>query len=84
MRPAAGILQLVTERVRQSIEVKQAILADDHLIELVNQTACACIRALEAGGKLIFFGNGGSAADSQNLAAELIGRYLRKRQAYQP
>jgi len=81
MRTAPGILRLVTERVRQSIEVKQAVLADDHLIELVNEAAWACIRALEVGGKLIFFGNGGSAADSQHLAAELTGRYLRKRQA---
>lgn len=35
----------------------------------------ACSRAIEAGGKILFFGNGGSAADAQHLAAELVVRY---------
>jgi D-sedoheptulose 7-phosphate isomerase len=47
----------------------------------LQELAGACIRALEAGGKLIFFGNGGSAADAQHLVAELTGRYLRERKA---
>lgn len=37
--------------------------------------ADACSRSLEAGGKILFFGNGGSAADAQHLAAELVVRY---------
>jgi len=37
--------------------------------------AAACIRSLEKGGKILFFGNGGSAADAQHLAAELVVRY---------
>lgn len=37
--------------------------------------ADACSRTLEAGGKILFFGNGGSAADAQHLAAELVVRY---------
>jgi len=67
--------------VLQSIEVKHSILQDDHLIELLTDAARACIRALDGAGKLIFFGNGGSAADSQHLVSELTGRYLRERQA---
>jgi D-sedoheptulose 7-phosphate isomerase len=44
--------------------------------------AAAAIRdALGAGGKLLVFGNGGSAADSQHMAAELVGRFMRERQA---
>jgi D-sedoheptulose 7-phosphate isomerase len=74
-------LQLVTERLRESIEVKEAILANDELIGIIDEVARACIRALESGGKLILFGNGGSAADAQHLSAELIGRYLRERRA---
>ena len=35
----------------------------------------ACSKAIEAGGKILFFGNGGSAADAQHLAAELVVRY---------
>ena len=68
-------------RLRESIEVKEAILANDELIGIIHEVALACIRALENGGKLILFGNGGSAADAQHLSAELIGRYLRERRA---
>lgn len=35
----------------------------------------ACSRAIDAGGKILFFGNGGSAADAQHLATELVVRY---------
>lgn len=38
-----------------------------------------CIEAFRSGGRLLAFGNGGSAADAQHLAAELAGRYLRER-----
>src|SRR5260370_40666160 len=81
MKPMSGTLPLAVERTRESIQVKQAILEDDHLLEDLQELAGACIRALEAGGKLIFFGNGGSAADAQHLVAELTGRYLRERKA---
>jgi D-sedoheptulose 7-phosphate isomerase len=67
--------------VRESIRVKQAILEDNQIMELVQEAARVCVRALECGGKLILCGNGGSAADSQHLAAELVGRYLRERRA---
>jgi D-sedoheptulose 7-phosphate isomerase len=74
-------LRLVSERLRESIEVKEATLENEALLELIHEVALACIRTLESGGKLILFGNGGSAADAQHLAAELIGRYLRERRA---
>ena len=41
----------------------------------------ACVGALKAGGKIVFFGDGGSAADAQHLAAELLVRYKADRQA---
>lgn len=50
-------------------------------MELVQEAAIACVRALDGGGKLLLFGNGASAADAQHLAAELTGRYLRERRA---
>ena len=43
------------------------------------EAASAIRAALEAGGKLLTFGNGGSAADAQHLAAELVGRFMRDR-----
>ncbi|SRR6266852_7698368 len=81
MRTASDNLQLVAERLRESIEVKRAILANDDLLELIYEAALSCVRALESGGKIILFGNGGSAADAQHIAAELVGRYLRDRRA---
>jgi D-sedoheptulose 7-phosphate isomerase len=41
----------------------------------------ACVKSLRAGGKLLFFGNGGSAADAQHLATELTVRYKQNRAA---
>jgi D-sedoheptulose 7-phosphate isomerase len=81
MKTMSGTLPLAVERTRESIQVKQAILENDHLLEDLQELAGACIRALEAGGKLVFFGNGGSAADAQHLVAELTGRYLREGKA---
>jgi D-sedoheptulose 7-phosphate isomerase len=68
MRTASDNLQLVAERLQESIEVKRAILANDDLLELIHEAALACLR-------------GGSAADAQHIAAELVGRYLRDRRA---
>lgn len=46
------------------------------LSETIDRAGALCVTALQAGGKVIFCGNGGSAADSQHLAAELMGRFL--------
>lgn len=49
--------------------------AAEHLAPGLAQAAAAVIASLQQGGKVLFCGNGGSAADSQHLAAELVGRY---------
>ena len=51
------------------------------LAEPFAQLATACIDSVKAGGKILLFGNGGSAADAQHLATELIVRYKRDRAA---
>ena len=48
---------------------------------LISQMADAWLTALRAGKKILFFGNGGSAADAQHLAAELVVRYRLNRKA---
>jgi D-sedoheptulose 7-phosphate isomerase len=73
--------ELVRERIQRSIEVKQALLSDAAFEEMVAQAALKIVKALRAGGKVIFCGNGGSAADAQHLAAEFTGRYLKERGA---
>ncbi len=47
----------------------------------VVEAAAAIVEALKLGGKLLLFGNGGSAADAQHVAAELVGRFQRERAA---
>ena len=47
----------------------------------INAAAQSIIQSIQSGGKVMFCGNGGSAADSQHLAAELIGRYRKDRKA---
>ena len=72
---------LVLDRIQRSIAVKQALLLDAAFRDLVAQAAMQIVKSLRAGGKVLFFGNGGSAADAQHLAAEFTGRYLKERRA---
>jgi len=51
------------------------------LSETINEVSKQCINTIESGGKLIFMGNGGSASDSLHLAAELVGRFQKERDA---
>ncbi len=66
---------LIQQGLQQSIDVKTALLADPSLIAAINQAANLCIDSLQQGGKLLFAGNGGSAADAQHLAAEIVCRF---------
>jgi D-sedoheptulose 7-phosphate isomerase len=65
---------LVRERLAEAISVKQR-MATGSYPDKVADIARAMITALRAGGKVIFFGNGGSAQDAGHLAAELMGRF---------
>lgn len=65
--------------LKESIAVKEQLLKEAHA-QKVQEAAKAIIKALKDGGKVILFGNGGSAADSQHIAAELVGRFKRDRQ----
>lgn len=65
----------VKEAIKESIAVKERILSDQAMLDLVEQVAEECISALRKGNKILFCGNGGSAADAQHLAAELSGRF---------
>jgi D-sedoheptulose 7-phosphate isomerase len=77
----ADMRALLVDRIKTSIAVKEALLLDDHYLDLVTQVAQQITESLNSGGKVLFFGNGGSAADSQHLAAEFTGRYLKERRA---
>ncbi len=55
---------------------------DVHLLEAARKIAEAIAKALRGGHKLLIAGNGGSAADAQHIAAEIVGRYKKDRPAY--
>jgi len=71
----------VTKSVEASIAVKQSLLRDKTLIASIAEVAELCLRAYQSGNKLILFGNGGSAADAQHIAAEFVGRFAFNRPA---
>lgn len=65
----------IKEMISQSIATKEAVLADESLLGTVEKVAQICVETFRNGGKVLFCGNGGSAADAQHLAAELSGRF---------
>lgn len=67
----------IRQQLRESARVKESF--SDELLEKIARCAETCAEAIQAGHKLIFFGNGGSAADAQHLAAELVVRLHRDR-----
>jgi D-sedoheptulose 7-phosphate isomerase len=68
-------LKYIEDHINKTIATKQAILADAPLMNRIVEAADLCIAALKNGNKIIFAGNGGSAADSQHLAAEFVSRF---------
>lgn len=72
---------LIRDRIQRSIDVKKLLLADTALQNSLAEAAAQVVKSLQAGCKILFCGNGGSAADSQHLAAEFTGRYLKERRA---
>jgi D-sedoheptulose 7-phosphate isomerase len=66
--------ELARAQLARAIAIKRQ-MADGPCPELAVQVAQVMIRCLRAGGKVIFFGNGGSAQDAGHLAAELMGRF---------
>jgi len=70
------------ERIESHLqEAGQVILSTVGLSAQIAEVAQALITSLKAGGTIFWCGNGGSAADSQHLSAELIGRYKHERKA---
>jgi D-sedoheptulose 7-phosphate isomerase len=67
--------ELIKNRIRESINVKSELLNQTETMQNLEDLAEICIKSLKSGGKVLFCGNGGSAADAQHLAAELSGRF---------
>ena len=71
----------VTSSTEESIKVKERLLSSAELVSTVAKIVEMLVNALEQGKKVLLFGNGGSAADAQHLAAEFSGRFYKNRNA---
>ena len=74
-------MEWVRGAIWSSLEPKREIANSSDFLAQILRVARATTRALKAGGRVFFFGNGGSAADAQHLAAELVGRFVLERRA---
>ncbi|MDX8376496.1 MAG: SIS domain-containing protein [Mariprofundales bacterium] len=75
------IQQFILNEIAEAAALIQQLHGNVSLLEQVDKAAKLCITALREGGRIIFAGNGGSAADAQHLAAELVGKFYHDRMA---
>ncbi|MGO4290366.1 D-sedoheptulose-7-phosphate isomerase [Chitinophaga sp. RAB17] len=71
--------QHIINKLRESITVKEAICQDEPLLNTIKLAADTITHSLQTDHKILFCGNGGSAADAQHLAAEFSGRFYKDR-----
>ena len=72
---------VLRQRVAESIAASQRLLDAPDAIAATADAAARIAASLRAGGKVVFFGNGGSASDAGHLAAELLGRFALERRS---
>ena len=70
----------IKDIIDQSVAVKEQLRKDEKTLATIRDVAHACINAFNNKNKVLFCGNGGSAADAQHLSAELSGRFYRDRE----
>ena len=67
--------------IAASIAVKERLLSSSELVSTVSAVSEVLVNSIEQGNKAVLFGNGGSAADAQHIAAEFVGRFAFERPA---
>ena len=75
-----SIRRQIGDRLKESAKLKEAIASSQ--VNAIRSIAELVINTYRNGGNVVLFGNGGSAADAQHIAAELVGKFLLKRQAF--
>ncbi len=73
---------LIASHLADSLAAFARASKDAAMLDIARRIAAAIVAALRAGHKLLLVGNGGSAADAQHIAAEIVGRYKQERPAY--
>ncbi len=69
------MINYIKNQIQASIDTKQNILNDEALMQTIASVGRECVELYRNGKKTLLAGNGGSAADAQHIAAELVGRY---------
>ena len=69
------MIQLLKSRIQASIDLKMSLLSNDAILNNVQNIVNDFVTCYKNDGKVLWAGNGGSAADAQHLAAELSGRF---------
>ncbi len=74
--------QTIKTLLRDSLDIHTKVLQDEDTVSRIEKAAGMITAALKSGNKILIFGNGGSAADSQHFATELVSRFQKEREAY--
>lgn len=75
-------IEIVKQRIQDSIDVKSALLSNETLLKTVSALADEIVACIKNGGKLVICGNGGSASDALHFAGEVVGRFVKERRAW--
>lgn len=68
-------MHYISDQINQTQQLMQEMLSDSSLLSYVQNASEICIGSLKSGGKILLAGNGGSAADAQHIAGELVSRF---------
>ncbi|MDD3593015.1 MAG: SIS domain-containing protein [Candidatus Gastranaerophilales bacterium] len=71
----------IRQYIQEAVDVKCQMLADEALLHNIENIVNVIVTAYKSGKKVLFAGNGGSAADSQHLACELVSKFRKNRKA---
>ena len=74
--------ELIKQRINESIEVKRGLLENEELLSILENLTNEIVKAIRSGHKLVLCGNGGSASDALHFAGEIVGRFVRERDAW--
>lgn len=69
-------INFIRERITASLKLKTSLLSNDVMLTSLNNLVDEVVKCYNNGGKVLWAGNGGSAADAQHLAAELSGDFI--------
>jgi D-sedoheptulose 7-phosphate isomerase len=81
MRNTADFESRVRASIQASIAVKELLLRNAEVVSIIAKVSQLLVDTVDRGNKVLLFGNGGSAADAQHIAAEFVGRFVFDRPA---